>query len=142
MSNNSKIAIFLLRVSLGFMFFSAGLSKILGQDWSAAGYLAKAKTLPGLYQWLSSPSNIGWVNLLNEWGLVLIGLGLIAGFLTKWASIFGALMMFLYYLPVLQFPYADKNYLVDQHIIYILLFFLFIAMDAGKIWGLDGLRKK
>lgn len=142
MNAKAKIIVFLLRASLGFMFFSAGLSKILSQNWSAAGYLEKAKTFPDFYQWLASPSNIGWINFLNEWGLVLIGLGLIFGLLAKWASIFGALLMFIYYLPVLQFPYADKNYLVDQHVIYILVFLLFIALDAGKIWGLDGLRKK
>lgn len=142
MTSKAKISLFLLRTSLGFMFFSSAFSKIINQDWSALGYLEKAKTFSGFYQWLASPANIGWVNFLNAWGMLLIGLALVFGFATKLASFFGILLMLLYYLPILQFPYADKNLIVDQHIIYILVFLLLISFDAGKIWGLDNLFKK
>lgn len=138
----SKIAIFLLRIFLGFMFFSSAFSKILNPKWTSAGYLQNAKTFTSFYQWLASPNLIKITDFLNEWGMLFIGLGLIFGLAVKLASFFGIIMMFLYYLPILQFPYADKNIIVDQHIIFILIFFLLIVFDAGKIWGLDSFRKR
>src|SRR3989338_1990184 len=80
MNNQLKMAVFLSRVGLGIMFFYAGITKVLNPSWSAAGYLGSAKTFPELYQWFASAGNLGWVNLVNEWGLTLVGLALISGF--------------------------------------------------------------
>lgn len=123
---------------MGALFFYAGIIKVLNPDWSAAGYLNSAKTFPGLYNWFASPSNIGWVNFLNEWGFVAIGLALILGVLTKWTSLAGIFFMVLYYFPILKFPYAgEHSFLVDEHIIYITAFFILFASNAGTFWGLD-----
>lgn len=132
------MAVFLSRVALGMLFFYAGITKVLNPSWSAAGYLNSAKTLPGLYQWFASAGNIGWVNFMNEWGLTLVGAALIAGLLVRWASLGGMLLMVLYYLPILQFPYVGANsFLVDEHIIIISILFVLIASNAGTFWGLD-----
>lgn len=136
-----KITYFLLRVSMGWLLFYAGIIKILDPKWSAKGYIASAKTFPGFYQWLASENILPIINFLNEWGLVLIGVSLIVGFLTRWSSIFGALLMLLYYFPILNFPFAGQfSYIVDEHIIYALVFILFFVVDVGKYWGLDSYR--
>lgn len=143
MDIRTKQIIFLLRIALGILFLYAGVSKIIDPDWSAAGYLKGAKTFSALYQWFASPENIGWVNILNEWGAVLIGLGLLFGVATRVASIAGILLMLLYYLPILRFPYAGEHaFLIDEHVVYILLFALFIASKAGHMWGLDPFLEK
>ncbi len=137
------MAVFLSRVGLGILFFYAGISKVLNPSWSAAGYLNSAKTFPGLYHWFASAGNIGWVSLVNEWGLLLVGLALITGFLVRWASFGGILLMALYYTAILQFPYAGANsFLVDEHIIFISVFLIFIASNAGTFWGLDSMLQK
>ena len=107
--------------------------------WSAAGYLNNASTFPGLYHWFASPQNLGLVNMLNEWGLTLIGAALILGVLVQWASIGGILMMLLYYFPVLQFPYVPSGhaFIVDDHIIFILVLAVLAKYEAGKSYGLD-----
>ena len=129
---------FLLRVSLGWLFFYTGITKVLNSDWSAAGYLNSAKTFPGFYQWLASASNISWVNFLNEWGLTLVGVALILGALTRWASLGGILLMIMYYFPILQFPYPNPHsFIVDEHIIYIAVLLFFAAVRAGRVWGLE-----
>ena len=47
--------------------------------------------------------------------------------------------MILYYLPILDFPYPNPHaYLVDEHIIYILVLVVLASVRAGRIWGLDG----
>lgn len=142
MNRLEKISIFLLRLSLGWLFFYAGITKVLNPDWSAAGYLNNAKTFSGLYQWLASTQNISWVNLLNEWGLTLIGMALILGVFTRWASLGGILLMVMYYFPILQFPYVSTtSFMIDNHVIFSLVFLVFFLSHAGKFWGLDKLRK-
>lgn len=143
MSNQLKIAVFLSRVGLGILFFYAGITKVLNPNWSAAGYLKGAKTFPELYQWFASAGNIGWVNFLNEWGLTLVGLALIFGLLVRWASLGGILIMALYYLVILQFPYVgEHSFLVDEHVIYITVFLVLITSNAGTFWGLDSWLKR
>ncbi len=144
MNQYSQKIIFVLRLALGVLFLYAGYSKLTSPNWvgGLSGYLKAAKTFPGLYAWLASPQNIGWVKFLNEWGLTLIGLSLLVGFLVRYASIAGIFVMVMYYLPILSFPIVgDHSFLVDEHIIYIIAFALFIATDAGKYFGLDGRLK-
>ena len=139
--DGALIALLGLRLSLGWLFFYAGITKVLNVDWSAAGYLANAKTFPALFQWLASPANIGWVNFLNEWGLTLIGLALLAGLFVRFASYAGVLLMALYYLAGLEFPYPNANtFIVDEHIIYAFIFLFFAFSNAGVFYGLDARR--
>lgn len=138
----SKISILALRISLGWLFFYAGITKVMDPEWTAAGYLKGAKTFSGLFQWFASSSNIGWVNFLNEWGLTLIGAALILGIFVRWASFAGIVLMVLYYLPILNFPNVGHGYIVDEHIIYIFVFLLLIAAKAGQYIGIDGFISK
>ena len=131
-----------MRLAMGWFFFYAGITKLLDPSWTAAGYLNQAKIFPELFGWLASPANIGWVNFLNEWGLVLIGAALILGILVRFVSYWGILLMILYYLPILKFPYAGENYfIINDHIIYLLVFVIFITTRAGSYWGLDKVRR-
>ncbi len=139
MSQNEKYSIFAMRIALGWIFLYAGVTKIFNPEWSAAGYLKIAKSFPSLFIWLSNSSNIGWVNFLNEWGLTFIGIGLIVGLFVKYASYGGILLMVLYYFPILQFPKVGNNgFIIDEHIIYIIIFSLLIASNAGIFCGVDG----
>ena len=139
----AKISIFILRLAMGWLFLYAGIIKVLNPEWTAEGYLKGAKTFPALFQWFASSHNIGWVNFLNEWGLTAIGAALILGIFVKWASFSGIILMLLYYFPILKFPYAGTNsFIIDDHIIFILVFILFIAAKAGRYWGIDNFFAK
>ncbi|MDP3726696.1 MAG: DoxX family membrane protein [bacterium] len=145
MTRNQKISLLLLRLSLGWLFFYAGITKVFDPSWSAAGYLKAAQNATGLFQWFASPQNIAWVNFLNEWGLTLIGTALILGAFIRLATLSGILLMILYYVPILHFPYVGRgttSFLIDQHIIFILALLILWAFDAGKYWGLKPLLKK
>lgn len=138
----AKQSLFLLRVSLGWLFFYAGIIKVLNPEWTAAGFLANAQTFGSFYDWFASAQNIGWVNVVNEWGLVLIGAGLIFGTFTRLASYFGILLMVLYYLPGVSFPYVEHGFIVDDHIIFIFILSTLIYLQAGQYWGFDAALKK
>ncbi len=137
MTQSQKISLFFLRLSFGWLFFYAGITKILNPNFSAAGYLNGAKTFSGFYQWLASPANIGWINFVNEWGLTLLGVSLILGIGVRLSSVLGAFLMLLYYFPVLTFPTVGHGYIVDEHIIYGFALLFLAATRAGRIWGLE-----
>ncbi|MEK7590209.1 MAG: DoxX family protein [Patescibacteria group bacterium] len=138
MDKFSRISLFLLRVSIGWMMFYSGFTKILNPEWSAAGYLQGVKTFASFYQWLLQPDILPIVNFLNEWGLTILGLSLMFGIFVRLISLFGAALMILYYFSVLSFPFIPPHSLiVDEHIIYALVLVFLAAVKAGRVWGLE-----
>ncbi|MEO8637414.1 MAG: DoxX family protein [Candidatus Taylorbacteria bacterium] len=138
MTKSIKIPLFLLRISLGWMFFYAGITKLVDPSCSAGGYLKGAKTFAGFYLWLTSPQILPVINFVNEWGLTLLGVALILGVFVRLSSVCGALLMLLYYLPLLDFPYPNEHaFIVDEHIIYITALLLLASLRAGRFWGLE-----
>lgn len=138
MTQFQKISFFLLRVTVGWMMFYAGIIKVIDPTWSAAGYLKGAKMFTGFYQWLLTPGMLPVINFVNEWGLTMLGFSLIFGVFVRLSSFLGVILMFLYYLPILDFPYPNPHaYIVDEHIIYMAVLLLFISFRAGRIWGLE-----
>jgi thiosulfate dehydrogenase [quinone] large subunit len=138
MNTYQKTSLFLLRISLGWLFLYAGLTKVLNPEWSAAGYLRGASAFQGFYGWLASPGMLPLTNFVNEWGLTLIGVSLLIGLLVRWSAIAGAFMMLMYYLP-LGFPYPNEHsFVVEEHVVYMFALLALAAFGAGKVWGLDG----
>ncbi len=138
MKKQHKITFFVLRITMGWYMFYAGITKVLDPSWSAEGYIRGANHFVWFYQWLLHPNILPVINFLNAWGLTLLGISLILGIFVRLSSIFGALLMFLYYLAALNFPYPNEHaYLVDEHIIYIIVLLLFYSFHVGKVWGID-----
>ena len=138
MNQYQKISLLLLRLSTGWLMFYAGITKILDPNWSAAGYLNNAKTFSGLFQWFAQPGILPITNFVNEWALTLIGISLILGMGVRLSSVLGAILMALYYFPVLEFPIVPPHsYLVDDHIIYLFSFIVLGALKTGRIYGFD-----
>ncbi len=138
MTSLQKFSLFFLRISIGWLFLYAGVTKIIAEPaWSAAGYLKGAKTFTGFYQWLAGSSLLPLTNFLNEWGLTLLGIALILGIFVRLSSVLGALLMLLYYFPALDFPVVDHGYIVDQHVIYIFALLLLGSLRAGRVFGLE-----
>jgi len=135
----------LLRFALAWIFIYSSVSKILQGNWSAEGFLSHATTFPDLFAFFAQPENIAIVNLLNVYGQLLLGLSLLFGVFLPLAAISGSFLMLLYYLPVLHFPYAGEgttSFLIDQHILIILILFLLWKTDAGKYVGLKNRLEK
>lgn len=137
-------AIFILRIVMGWIFLQAGLEKLLAPEgWTAAGYLANAvppgNPLAGVWEMLAGQA---WVDALNIWGQILIGIALITGTAVRFSAFWGALMMILYWLTALQggllqgLP-LEHGWVVDDHIVYAALLFGLGAFGAGRILGVD-----
>lgn len=128
-----KISLFLLRFGMGILFLWAGYTKLIDPAWSASGYISGSKVFVGFYNWLMQPNILPTINFLNEWGLTLIGIALILGIFTRLASFFGIVLMILYYLPI----YPPLHGIVDEHIIYALVFLVLMAFGGGEILTLN-----
>ena len=138
---NKTNSLFILRLAIGWYFFYAGFTKIIDPAWSAVGYIGSANNLKFIYQFFGSAEMIGVTNLLNEWGLTLVGVVLILGIGNRFASICGIMLMALYYL-VLPFPHPDAHsFIIDNHLIFISVFLVLIAFSGeDKITALPKLK--
>lgn len=137
MSTYQKVSLVILRLTLGWLFFYAGITKILNPDWSAEGYIRGAKNFSFFYNLFLNSSVLPVINFLNEWGLLLVGIALLLGIFVRVYSAVGILLMVLYYF-VLAFPYPNANsFIVDDHIIIIAGLLVLSAFSAGRVWGLE-----
>jgi thiosulfate dehydrogenase [quinone] large subunit len=128
-----SITLSVLRIAMGVVFLGAGIAKM--SDWSAAEYL-QGSSGP-LADWFISLAGNPIVDFLNIWGLTFIGAALIIGLLVRPASFFALIMMVLYYLS--QFEQNTEYGLIDEHVIYALVFVFFLSGGVGHVLGLDGI---
>ena len=74
-----EVVLVLLRMGIGWHFLYEGLVKALSPGWTSAAFLAESRwLLSGFFHWIvAHPVVLRIVDLLNVWGLVLIGLALL-----------------------------------------------------------------
>ena len=135
-----------LRLVIGWHFLYEGLAKLLTPDWTATPYLLLSRGIfADFFRWVgSSPGLMRVVDLLNIWGLILIGLALVLGGLTRLASASGIVLLALYYLaqPALiqtdyRIPLEGHYLLVNKNLVELLALVVFLVLPAGRLWGLD-----
>ncbi|MBN2480503.1 MAG: DoxX family membrane protein [Bacteroidales bacterium] len=136
----------LLRVAIGWHFLYEGIIKIINPSWTSLAYLMDSKGfMAGFFTTLAENDGVlKIVDFCNEWGLFLIGLGLVLGIFTKLSAYAGILLVSLYYLshpPFLGIEFAfptEGNYLiVDKNLVEILALAVTIVFPTGRIIGLD-----
>lgn len=95
-----------------------------------------------LFQW----GRREWTDKTVKFGLIAVGIGLLAGALTRTACIGGAVLLFLFYLamPPLpgwpESPRAEGHYiLINKNIIEMLALLVLATTRSGRWAGLDGL---
>jgi uncharacterized membrane protein YphA (DoxX/SURF4 family) len=136
-----------LRIAIGWHFLYEGIIKLLSPDWSAYGYLANSTGfLSDFFQSLAQNESLLYaVNILNIWGLILIGLGLFFGLFTRLAQFAGIVLLALYYLanpPFISNTGAgfEGSYLfVSKDLLEIIALATLSFFPTGKFLGLDGL---
>ena len=143
-------ALVALRMLIGWHFLYEGIAKITNPYWTSAGYLADAKGFleNGALQVAASPTAVTVVDYLNEYGLVLIGLGLLIGFLTRAAMVSGVVLLTLYYVvapPLPGYAYltpAEGSYLVvNKVLIEAAALLVLLAFPASREYTLDALLR-
>lgn len=145
-SNWQSAALVTLRAMIGWHFLYEGITKLTTPQWSAANFLLESKWIfAGIFKGIAgNPPVLSVVNVLNTWGLILIGLGLILGCLSRTATVAGMALIWLYYVcnpPFTGLYYAipsEGNYLiVNKNLIEIAALFVLLLFPTGHIIGLD-----
>jgi thiosulfate dehydrogenase (quinone) large subunit len=141
-------ALVTLRMLIGWHFLYEGIAKLTNPYWTAAGYIAEAKGFlkPGAIAVAASPTAVTVVDYLNEYGLVLIGLGLLVGAFTRFATITAIVLLALYYVvapPLPGYVYAmpsEGSYLiVNKVLVEAAALLVLLAFPASRLYSLDAL---
>ncbi len=145
-SNVQLWVLVLLRVAIGWHMLYEGAVKLMNPNWSSVGYLMDSKGIfAGIFHSLAAnPDLMKMVDFINEWGLILIGIGLIAGLVTKVSAYGGIILLALYYLShpaLVNAAYAipsEGNYLlINKNLIELLALCVILLFPTGKIIGID-----
>ncbi len=157
MTPTKERAIAGLRIVLGLGFLYAGLEKVFqfagSGAFNAAGFLTHATggALPGSAAtaivnpthdfWVSLASNaaaVSAINVLVQAGEIGIGIALILGFATRFASGAALLMMVLFYVANWSFATGPFN----EQFMYATVAAFLGLVGAGEYYGVDALIEK
>ena len=139
------------RIVAGAIFACSGFAKATG-PFVGSGFAKSAAEMAreGYPFWrpllqrvvLPHPGPFAWAVALGE---LAIGLSLLSGFLVRWASVSGiVLMLAIGFGGAWPGPHAEWHEYVTAWLVpagYACLFLIFAAADAGRLWGLDGRRR-
>ncbi|HVN58664.1 MAG TPA: DoxX family protein [Bacteroidales bacterium] len=154
LSRTNKILKWLLtitRIIIGWQFLYEGIAKIITKGWSSAPYLAGSKwILAPVFHWMAGNAAItGVVDFINIWGMILVGLGLMLGAFSRWASVGGALMLLFYFVaypPVPGYMFgvpAEGSYLwINRNLIELFILVVFIFLSPDFQFGIDRLYSR
>jgi uncharacterized membrane protein YphA (DoxX/SURF4 family) len=143
-------ALIAVRVLVGWHFLYEGLAKLFTPGWSSAAYLAESSWIMSgaFHAIIRHPAALRTVDILNMWGLVLIGLGLFLGVCTRTAAVSGMGMLLLYYVaqpPLLGLGSitAEGSYLVvNKILIELAVLLVFVLLPKGTVPGLETLLSR
>jgi thiosulfate dehydrogenase [quinone] large subunit len=145
-SHSTKTIFTIMRIIVGWHFLYEGLSKLMISGWSSYSYLMESKwLLSGFFHWIiQHPDWLRVVDLLNIWGLIIIGLLLFLGLFTRLASISGIFLLLLYYIanpPFIEtsLPSQGHYFIVNLNVIEAGILLTFLILKKDTFWGLDQL---
>jgi thiosulfate dehydrogenase [quinone] large subunit len=141
-------ALLILRMIIGWHLLYEGLTKLVDPYWSSSGFL-----LDSPWAWFVSlatnPFLLSLVDLINIWGLIIIGFCLIAGLFSRIITIAGMILLFLYYIsnpPFIGFtsllPMEGNYLIINKTLIEVAALFVLTVFPTGHIIGLDLFVKK
>lgn len=138
----------ILRIFVGWHFLYEGFVKVLNPNWTAASYLMDSKGLFGP-MFVSMSGNAGimsCVDFLNEWALVLVGLGLLLGCFSRLSCIGGILLLILYTMshPALigieyAMSFEGSYFLIDKNLVELAALGVLFTFPTARVIGIDRL---
>ena len=157
-----QFVLVLLRTLIGWHFLYEGYYKLMTPGWSADGQPLGAWSAAGYLKAASGPlagplrrlmeSGLGpWIDRGVKFGLLLVGLSLILGLVTKlgcWGAIVLLSLFYVSAIPLQGTPQAGNEgtyLLVNKNLIELVAVVTLLSFRTGQIAGLDmllGRRKK
>jgi thiosulfate dehydrogenase [quinone] large subunit len=136
-----------LRVLIGWHFLYEGLVKLFSSPaWTAKSYLlGSVGPFASVFKYMALHSGLLYVtDILNIWGLILIGLSLFAGLLAKPFKLCGIFLLLLYYFAyppfgsvVINTPVEGSYWIVNKNLIETAALFVLYLFPSSHITGID-----
>ena len=136
----------ILRLFIGWHFMYEGMVKIMNPKWTSLPYLLDSKG-PAASFFIKMTQDDGlmtMVNFVNEWALLLIGLGLTLGCLYRLASVGGMILLAMYTLSHPSFvgasymmPFEGSYLWIDKNMVELAALGLMCAFPTSRIIGFD-----
>ena len=92
------------------------------------------QSVTGYTMTATGPTVNAWVDWVFMASMLLIGLGLILGVMTRLAAFGGIAWLAIFYLATAIWP--ENNPFVDEHVIYAVVLVGLVLANAGRYWGL------
>ena len=136
----------ILRVAIGWHFLYEGLAKLFAPAWSSASYLELSRwAFAPVFNWIAAnPAVLRFVDLINIWGLIAIGLALILGLFTRIACFSGILLLLVYYVANPPFvgldfgvPTEGHYLIVNKNLVEMVALCVLLIFPTGTFLGLD-----
>ena len=141
-----KLFFTILRMAIGWHFLFEGVSKLVIPNWTSYSYLANAT---GPFSWfyqmmVSSPEILKVIDILNIYGLILIGLGLFIGMFSRLAALAGTILLTLYYFAyppfgASLFSVGEGHLFIVDKIFIEAIVLIFIVFYKERGFGIDSL---
>lgn len=159
LSPTQQVSLVVLRTLIGWHFLYEGFSKLWGPAWSragaplarwtSAGYLkASSGPFAAFFQGLADSRALPFIDTAIAVALVLVGLSLMLGLLSR-AGTWGALLLLgLFYAAAIptsgvRQPGAEGAYLlVNKNLVEAAAVLVLLSFGTGRIAGLDLWRKR
>ena len=143
--NYTKPQLYLLvafRLILGYHFLYEGIDKLMTTTWSSGGFLIQSNWIFSdiFITIANSPSLVAISDVLNIWGQIFIGFGLILGLFSTTAAIAGAILLLLYYIAIP--PFIENLLFIDKNLLELFAFLIIAVFPTSKIFGIDLLISK
>ncbi len=144
LNNLSLWVLSILRIAIGWHFLYEGIVKLTSTGWTSASYLLESRWMfAGFFHWIAAhPGVLQVVDVVNIWGLILVGLGLMLGFLSRYATIGGIVLLAFYYTANPPFISATGAYLeghyvwIDKNLIELIALLVLVAYtDRSFHWS-------
>ena len=138
----------LVRIAIGWHFLYEGISKLVAENWTSYNYLMNTSGfLSGFYHWLAgSEGLLKIIDLLNIYGLLLIGLALFIGWFVRYAATAGVLLLTMYYFAYPPFGTSLTTFASTEGSLYIVnrifieaVVLLLIVFSKNLGYGIDNL---
>lgn len=126
-----------MRLTMAAVFLGAGIGKLTGEPFDAAGYLMGSEgPVAGVYGAMAANATLmDVVNVVVPVTQVLIGIALLTGAFVRLAALGGAMQMALFYLA--SWDVAGALGFANNQFVYLVVLLAVGALAAGRILGVD-----
>jgi len=145
-SESQLIGLVILRILIGWHFLYEGISKLVNPYWSSAAYLLDSKWIFSSLaeRIVANPTLLEFTDSVNMWGLTIVGLSLLLGFISRYGAIAGLVFVLLYYIfapPFIGLEYSkpgEGSYIiVNKNLIEACALYVLYLFPTSQLIGLD-----